>query len=569
MDEMGLKEVLTIFWHRKIRILFITAIFIALGVGYTYKLVEPEYTSSTTLVLTTSQEETKKGTNTITTTDITLNSKLISTYSELLKSKNVIRQVISNLGIDIQEEELRKNITVNSVKDTELIKISVTSKSPFDASKIANEMAKVFTEKVSEIYNINNVHIVDEAEINTDPSNINNVRDIVIFGVIGASLAMISALISNILDTTIKTAEDVEKQFKIPVVASTPLYEFNTGKKENDKIKKELVVQKNPKSPISEIFRTLRTNIQFMNTSKKLRTLLVTSTFPGEGKSWISSNLAVTFAQAGKRVILIDADMRKGRLYTIFGISPRPGLSNILTEMDEEGQNDIDIGKYIQETEIKNLLVIPAGNIPPNPSELLVSVQMRRLLDILRTECDIIIIDGTPCELVTDSVILSRVVDSSIIVTAYKDTKKDCLEKSLKSIQNVGGKLAGVVINKMPVSVKKYNENYYYEETISSEIEETKNTDNQELDNKDTEIKIINDDEKTVEKQQMNNEEKETHQQTNNNEEILEKPKLLENSEDLEKLKKTGETATILDEKTSEILNQINSYLDQEKKNLN
>ena len=150
------------------------------------------------------------------------------------------------------------------------------------------------------------------------------------------------------------------------------------------KTRKELIAQRDPKSPISEVFRTLRTNIQFMDTSKKMKTLLLTSTFPGEGKSWVSSNLAVTFAQAGKKVILIDADMRKGRQYTIFGVSPRPGLSNYLSEIDIERPEETDISMYLQKTEIENLLLMPAGNIPPNPSELLVSPQMTKLLEDLK-----------------------------------------------------------------------------------------------------------------------------------------------------------------------------------------
>lgn len=229
-------------------------------------------------------------------------------------------------------------------------------------------------------------------------------------------------------------------------------------------MRKEVIAHKDPKSPISEIFRTLRTNIQFMNTSKKMKTLLVTSTFPGEGKSWVASNLAVTFAQAGKKVVLIDADMRKGRQYAIFGISPKPGLSNYLSqvEIDEDENTSEDIADYIQETDVENLYVMPAGNIPPNPSELLVSAQMIKLLDELKELCDIIIIDGTPCELVTDSIILSRIVDSTIIVTAHKVTKKDALERVIKNVQNVGGKLAGVVFNKIPTSNKKYGEQYYY-----------------------------------------------------------------------------------------------------------
>ncbi len=480
MEEINLKDTLVIIWNKKIRILFITAIFLVLGAFYSYKYIIPEYTSSATLVLATSEGKAGNQINTITTTDITLNSKLVSTYSELLKSKNVIRQVISNLRMNVEEDELRDNISVSSVKDTELIKISVTSKDPTDAAKIANEMAEVFIEEVSDIYNINNVHIVDKAEINTEPSNINHVKDIAIFGLIGAFISILSAFISDMLDTTVKTAEEVEKQFKVPVLASTPLHDFSDGKKKNKstKIKKELISQRDPKSPVSEIFRTLRTNIQFMNASKKLKTILITSTFPGEGKSWVSSNLAVIFAQTGKKVILIDADMRKGRIYTIFGISPIPGLSNCLTQMNTNENEKIDINKYIQKTEVENLSVITAGNVPPNPSELLVSAKMKKLLSDLESEFDIIIIDGTPTELVTDSVILSRVVDTTIVVTAYKATKKDCLERTIKSIENVGGKTAGIVINKMPASTKKQNERYYYDdlETIKEDedIKETK-----------------------------------------------------------------------------------------------
>lgn len=227
-------------------------------------------------------------------------------------------------------------------------------------------------------------------------------------------------------------------------------------------MKRELIAYKDPKSPVSEIFRTLRTNIQFMNTNKKLKTLLVTSTLPGEGKSWVASNLAVAFAQADNRVILIDADMRKGRLYNIFGVLPRPGLSNYLSGVSERNQEQSNLINFLRETEIPNLYVMPAGNIPPNPSELLITPQMVDLLEDLKEECDLIIIDGTPSKLVTDAVILSRIVDSTIVVTAHNQTKKDDLEKVVKDIKNVGGNIAGIVYNKVPVSAKKYNETYYY-----------------------------------------------------------------------------------------------------------
>mgnify|MGYP000484374681 CR=1 FL=1 len=230
-------------------------------------------------------------------------------------------------------------------------------------------------------------------------------------------------------------------------------------------MRKELVTHLDPKSPVSETFRTLRTNIQFMNSNRRLRSLLVTSTMPGEGKSWVASNLAVTFAQAGKRVALIDADMRKGRLYSIFGVEPRPGLSNYLSGY-YENQESVNIDKYLKQTDVNNLYIIPAGNIPPNPSELLTSQKMIDLIKYLEQIFDIVIFDGTPSTIVTDAIILSKFVDSTLIVSAHKETKIDDLNQVKRNITNVGGRIAGVVVNKMPVNKKVNKAGYYYENSI-------------------------------------------------------------------------------------------------------
>lgn len=228
-------------------------------------------------------------------------------------------------------------------------------------------------------------------------------------------------------------------------------------------MKKEIITYREPKSPISEIFRTLRTNVQFANTKRGLHSLLITSTTPGEGKSWVSANLAVAFAQAGKKVILVDCDMRKGRQFSIFDVSPTPGLSNFLSGINSNGEDSSpNILSYIKETEVDNLYIITAGNIPPNPSELLVSEQMTQAVEELKSVCDLVIFDGTPCSLVTDAVIMSRYVDTTLIVSAYKTTKMDDLEKVKRDIENVGGKIAGVVINKVPTSQKQYYATYYY-----------------------------------------------------------------------------------------------------------
>ena len=236
-------------------------------------------------------------------------------------------------------------------------------------------------------------------------------------------------------------------------------------------MKKELITQRSPKSPIAETFRTLRTNLQFMNSQKDLKTILITSTMPGEGKSWISSNLAVTFAQAGKKVVLVDADMRKGRLATMFSVNSTPGLSNYLSGVDERGKK-IDILKYVTTTEIDNLYIIPSGNVPPNPSELLASEGMINMVEKLKRTFDILIFDGTPGLIVTDAMIVSRLVDTTIIVASHNETKKDNLQKVKKGLESVGASVAGVVINKMPVNAKKYEDSYYYGNTPNKMYEE-------------------------------------------------------------------------------------------------
>lgn len=328
-------------------------------------------------------------------------------------------------------------------------------------------------------------------------------------------------------------------------------------------MKKELIAHQEPKSPISEIFRTLRTNIQFMNTKNKLKTILVTSTLPGEGKSWVTSNLAVTFAQAGKKVVLIDADMRKGRQYTIFGVSPIPGLSNYLSGIgvkNEEASDDL--ADYIQETDVDNLYIMTAGNIPPNPSELLISPQMVNLLDELKELCDIIIIDGTPNELVTDSLILTRLVDSTIIVTASKQTKKDNLKRVIANIQNVGGKIAGVVLNKVPISAKKYEQSYYY--GLTSMMDTRNHTANRkrpqskQIKVEEMKRRVRPENVQNVREKQMPRQE---HNRAENNN--------ISKEHNMQRKLKVENSEGVSLEKTNDILKQINDYLDKEKKDLN
>lgn len=229
-------------------------------------------------------------------------------------------------------------------------------------------------------------------------------------------------------------------------------------------MKREIITRADPKSPVSEVFRTLRTNLQYMKKSNSCQTLVITSTVQGEGKSFVAANLAVTFAQASKKTLIIDADMRRPRQHTIFGVDMFPGLSNYLSGVNlSRSRHETSIKECIYATKIDNLYMMPSGNIPPNPSELLQSRKLNALLNEIEPNFDVIIFDGAPCLLVTDSTIISRVVDATILVASQNKTKMDDLKEAKRRINHVGGNIAGVVLNRVKVSKAKYSEKYYYE----------------------------------------------------------------------------------------------------------
>ena len=235
-------------------------------------------------------------------------------------------------------------------------------------------------------------------------------------------------------------------------------------------MKNEIVVLENPKSPDAEMFRNLRTNIQFMNADSDKKVMLITSTAPGEGKSYVTANLATAFAQIDKKVLIVDADMRKGRQYSLFNLNPKPGLSNYLSGVVEKSftENKEVINNFIQETNVDNLFLLAAGSIPPNPSELLVTQKMNSIIEKLKENFDIIIFDAPPCLIVADALMIARLVDFTIIVTAQYITKMEDLVKSKNTIENVGGKVAGIVLNKVQITSKRYENTYYYGEKLTS-----------------------------------------------------------------------------------------------------
>lgn len=222
MEELDLKKLISIFWNKRLHIIVITVIAIVIGTIYSFYFVTPKYESNTTLVLINTNKE-------VTSSDIGLAKNLIGTYRQLVKSKSVLRPTINNLGINESEETLSKKITVSELEDAEMLKITVEHEDPVQAMKIANEVTKVFSEKVSEIY-IDNVYVLDEAEESIVPSNVNHVRDILIFAIIGIVISVIYVLIANMFDNTIKDAEDIENSTELITLVSIPYVSEETKK---------------------------------------------------------------------------------------------------------------------------------------------------------------------------------------------------------------------------------------------------------------------------------------------------------------------------------------------------
>ena len=451
MEEINIKD---FFIYLKKYIVAFIAVMVIAVVGvlvYDNSFKKPIYQAQTTVVIAKSGSETIDNSTAATLNDINASQKLVTTYGEIAKSELVLSQVIKNLNLRESVNELSKNLTIKPVDDTSILSISVKNLNARTSAMIANEIAKVFSAEVANIYKVENVTQLSTAETPESPSNNTLTRDIMLAVVISILGVAAFAFIRFYLDDTVKYGEDVEKIINMPV-AGRILKSDVKAKRAGS----EIIVERAPKALVTENIKSLRTNLQFTSVDEELNTILVTSTNPGEGKSFVSSNLAASFAQADKKVLIIDCDLRKGRLHRIFGVPNTEGLSNLLAS------NLRNFVKFIKPTKIPNLDIITCGTYPPSPSELLASKKNKRLIEVLCDYYDIIIFDGAPIGGLADSVILSSLVDETLIVVKDANTTKADFATAKDSLDKVGAKVAGAVFNMVNRKTSKYYNSYYY-----------------------------------------------------------------------------------------------------------
>ena len=501
--------------EKKLHIILIILITVIIGILYSIKFTVKEYVSTSTVLLMKTEKISETESNNL--GNLELSNKQISTFREILKSDTTIKEIKKDTGLEIQEKDLSKKIEVKRNSNSDTFKIQVKNSEEKNALEINRKLLEIFSDKLEEVYNNTELYIVDNPHITESIYSISIIISLIKSIILGIVIGLGYIIIIVIKEKNQKINSNIEKEINLKKLIEIPL----KTEKNSKNPKRELIAYENKKSNTSKAFKILRSNIQFINVNnEKKNIILVTSPTGKEGKSYIAANIAISFAEVGKKVVLIDSDMNNGRQSKIFNIPNNLGFSNYLSSLDTNG---VEIKKltnnFINETAIKNLNLITSGTVPPNSSELLATEKLELLIKDLSVFYDVVVIDGTSVLTSIDSLIIARIATSTILVSNYRKTKKEELQKSKRDIQNIGGRAIGIIINKVKEKKSK--------EQIKKYITETK-------------IKLKNNINKFIE---ILKERKEKSKQKLLTEAIIEKEPVTENKKIIEEPKKEKNNA--------------------------
>jgi polysaccharide biosynthesis transport protein len=518
--ENELKRYGAILWHW----VWLIVLGTVLGAGAAYvssRLTTPVYAASTTLLI----NEAPSSGKTTDYTSILTSERLARTYSEMMTKRPVMEEVRKTLGLSDSPDVLARRVTVNLVRDTQLVVLQVEHEDPELAKNLADTIPVEFarqntalqaerysdskanltkeidtlkeqitakqdainaigTEKsaakdaelsrlnseltqlrqssafllqsyenirLAEAQSTSNIVVVEKAQVSTIPVRPRTLQNTLLGTVVGLLLSMGIIFLIEYLDDRVRSPEQIDKILKLPVVGLIARMTNVAARGQAG-----LIAVREPRSPIVEAFRSLRTNIQFAGVDQPIRTLLVTSAGPSEGKSTVAANLAVVMAQAGLKVVMVDCDLRRPTVHKQFEMPNRAGLTDVMLQ-DPNQWNGV-----MQPTGVNNLSIVMSGSLPPNPSELLGSKRMQQFMAYLHKSCDIVIIDAPPLLPVTDALVLSPVTDGVVMVIDYGGTRIGEALQGKTQLDQAGARILGVVMNKIPTGRRGYSYYYYY-----------------------------------------------------------------------------------------------------------
>lgn len=377
---------------------------------------------------------------------------LLKSYVEIVKSRSIAQKAIVSGGLEVTPGEILSGISARALLDTQVIEVTYRGQDPVVAQRITNAVADAFISDLARIGAQDEdgrpaveVSVIDRAITPGGPISPNASRDLTLSVILGLMLGVGLAFLVDHLDVTVKARDEIDA-LGLQALGSVPRLDTHGA---------EVYIERDTQGVAGEAYRKLKTAIGFVNLESPTKTILVTSPMAKEGKTMTALNLAVAYALGGMRTVLVEADLRRPSLHKIFGMIGTKGLTTAIV-------GDVSLTEAIMQTETRNLAVLVAGAIPPNPVELLGSDQMRDVLERLGRMFDVVIVDSPPVIPVADPAALASQVDGVLLVARSGKTDRRRLVDSSRLVERSGGNLLGVVLNYLKPGETPYDYDYYY-----------------------------------------------------------------------------------------------------------
>jgi len=334
--------------------------------------------------------------------------------------------------------------------DARLLAAERTLQKIYDDLQVQYQLARI-----TEAVDVAVVRPIDSASLPAAPVSPNRRRDAMLAAALGIFLGMAAAVVLDRLDDSVRSPDDIAEQLGLSVLGMIPAIKLDANRPGSVVTMERLVTHANPRSPVAEAYRSLRTNLAFARAREEIKTLVLTSPGPADGKSTTVANLAITFAQQGQRTLLIDADLRRAVLDKTFSVPRSPGLTEVIV-------GEAELSAAVNETAVPNLFVLGSGHFPPNPSELLGSGAMRNVLREAKEQFDVILFDSPPLLAVTDAAVLATMVDGTVLVVRMGATARQAVRRALGQLRAVHGRVLGSVMNDVDLRKSSYYGGYGY-----------------------------------------------------------------------------------------------------------